>query len=177
MIVTTDPLIEDVLGSYRDACGRDLPGYRGHVYRTFNLARRLLPGSAHAEALAAVAAFHDIGIWADGTFDYLEPSSQRAAEYVREHLPQLDGAAIGHTIRLHHKLTSCLQQGGAGAEAFRRADLIDLTFGIVRFGLPRSFVTELRAAFPNAGFHRCLFRVAARWALRHPARPLPMLSW
>jgi hypothetical protein len=32
---------------------------------------------------------------------------------------------------------------------------------------------ELKAAFPNLGFHRMLLRRAGRWFLRHPLNPAP----
>lgn len=176
-LVPLEPLIEDVLGAWREALGSDLPGYRGHVYRTFNFACALAGSPRVARELAIASAFHDIGIWADSTFDYLVPSALRAANYVRQRQPSLDAGAIERVVLLHHKLTSCRAEEGLAAEAFRRADLVDLSFGLVGFGLPRSYVREVRATFPNAGFHRCLLRVASRWVLRHPTRPFPMLRW
>jgi hypothetical protein len=176
-LVTRDGLIDDVLGLYGEAIGGDLPGYRGHVYRTFNLAWSLTGYPADARDLAIAAAFHDIGIWSDGTFDYLAPSARRAAEYVEQHHLPIDVAALERVLLLHHKLTPCRGRGSQVAEAFRRADLIDLTFGLVKFGLPSQLIREMLSAFPNAGFHRCLLRVAWRWVCSHPARPLPMLRW
>jgi len=61
-------------------------------------------------------------------------------------------------IRLHHKLTRCVEGPDSLPEAFRRADLVDLSLGTIRFGLPRSFVRGVRDAFPNAGFHASLAR-------------------
>ena len=42
-VVTHQPLIEDVLGSAAEAIGADLPGYRGHVYRTYNVTAASTP--------------------------------------------------------------------------------------------------------------------------------------
>jgi hypothetical protein len=176
-LVFTDPLIDDVLGSWAEQIGRDLPGYRGHVYRTFNFARALSGTATDTRDLALAAAFHDLGIWAERTFDYLEPSALHAESYVAARQPLVDAEALRRTILLHHKLTSCERQGGARAEAFRRADLVDLSLGLIDFGLPSGFIREVRAVFPNAGFHRCLLRLASGWAFHHPTRPLPMLSW
>jgi hypothetical protein len=176
-VVTHQPLIEDVLGSAAEAIGADLPGYRGHVYRTYNFACALGGAPADAGDLAVSAAFHDLGIWTDRTFDYLEPSARRARNYVARSHPELDAAAIERIVLWHHRLRSCQAEAGVRGEAFRRADWLDLGLGLVRFRLPRSFVREVREAFPNAGFHGCLLREAARWAFRHPSRPLPMLSW
>ncbi|MEO5857807.1 MAG: hypothetical protein ABIR33_02545 [Pyrinomonadaceae bacterium] len=53
-------------------------------------------------------------------------------------------------------------------EAFRKGDLVDFSFGLFKCGLPGRFVSEVKAAFPNAGFHRCLVGIASRWIIRHP---------
>lgn len=62
-------------------------------------------------------------------------------------------------------------------DAFRRADLVDVSLGLMRSGLPRSFVRDVRRAFPNAGFHRRLLALGAQRARSHPLSPLPMLRW
>ncbi len=160
------------------------------MYRVFNLARALAglgddgapPGRSqtpgdHDEAIAVAAVFHDLGIWSDGTFDYLAPSGRRAAEHLAARGPSAHSDQVDRMIAFHHAMTSCRATAGPLAEAFRQADLIDVTLGALRFGLPRAFVREARAAFPNAGFHRCLLRVGAGWMARHPTRPLPMMRW
>ncbi|MBV2092751.1 MAG: hypothetical protein KUF72_17880, partial [Candidatus Thiodiazotropha sp. (ex Ctena orbiculata)] len=62
-------------------------------------------------------------------------------------------------------------------EVFRQGDLVDFSLGLLRFGIAKSTVQEVRAAFPNAGFHAALARRAGRWFLRHPLNPLPMMKW
>jgi hypothetical protein len=42
--------------------------------------RRLDP--EQLEKVAVAAAFHDLGIWTDGTFDYLPPSIRLAREWL-----------------------------------------------------------------------------------------------
>lgn len=42
---------------------------------------------------------------------------------------------------------------------------------------PASYVREVKAAFPNNGFHKCLARVATRWIIRHPLNPVPIIKW
>lgn len=173
-LIVRSGLIDDVLGAHEHALGRDLAGYRGHVYRSFNFARALAGYPADTAALAAAAAFHDLGIWTERTFDYLEPSARRAAAYVESRGLPVDVSGLRKVIDSHHQLS---RSDDSAAEAFRRADLVDLSWGWFRFGLPRGLVAEAQAAFPNAGFHRCLCRVGVRWACAHPLRPLPMLRW
>ena len=80
-------------------------------------------------------------------------------------------------VEMHHKLTPYRGEHAAIVEAFRRADLVDVTFGLVRFGLPSAWIGEVQAAFAEAGFHARIARALGGWALRHPLRPLPMLRW
>lgn len=174
-LIVRHALIDDVLGAHEQALGADLSGYRGHVYRTFNFVRALAGYPEDTRGLAVAAAFHDIGIWTDHTFDYLEPSARRALAYVGAREPAVNAVALRRVLDSHHKLTPCA--GDPLAEAFRRADLTDLTWGWFRFGLPRGLVADAQAVFPNAGFHRRLCRVAVRWLPAHPLRPLPMVRW
>jgi hypothetical protein len=176
-LISAHPLIDGVLEEVGLALGADLPAYRGHVYRVLNLSHTLLAEPRPSDTLALAAVCHDLGIWSAATFDYLEPSQRFAENWARARGLRVDLDMVGRMIALHHKLRPCAPEAGPEAESFRRADLIDLSLGLIRFGLPRAYLRELRAAFPNAGFHRCLARVGLRWWLHHPARPLPMVRW
>lgn len=117
-LVVEHPLIEEILGQWRDQIGAQWSGYRGHVYRMFNCCLALRACSAEETAkLAVAAAFHDLGLWSDRT--------------------------------LH----------------------------IIRFGIDRGVLKQLRRQFPNAGFHGFLAKTAAGWFLRHPLSPPPFLRW
>jgi hypothetical protein len=170
-------IVEDVLSAWSRTLGRDGPGYRGHVYRVLNFALALA-GEASApgdiDGLATALVFHDLGIWSDHTLDYLEQSAARARAYMATHLPAANSEAITQMIMLHHKVTPCPPDASPLAEAVRRADLVDLSLGMVRFGLAKEFVREVRAVLPNEGFHSSLARIWAGWIIRHPTRPLPM---
>lgn len=175
-LVLESALLDDVLETYRAAMGRDFRGYRGHVYRTFNFALALSGASQDSKELALAAAFHDIGIWTDGTFDYLEPSARRASQYVAARRLDVDVTELEHAVLHHHGLRS--RRGvSAFVEAFRRADWADVSWGLLSWGVPKELVRDAHAAFPNAGFHGCLLREGVRWAMRHPWRALPMLRW
>lgn len=135
------------------------------------------PGQDLPEAVAVAAAFHDLGIWTDATFDYLAPSVRLAAD----HLARTGGEALLPEVTAliveHHKLRAYRGPHAANVERFRRADLVDLSLGTIRFGLAPEFVGAVRAAFPNAGFHARLLQLTARQLLRTPWRPLPMMRW
>ena len=77
----------------------------------------------------------------------------------------------------HHKVTRYRNNAGPLVEAFRKADWVDVSLGALRFGLPASIVSDVRAAFPNAGFHRRLAELTFAQMRREPLRPLPMFRW
>jgi len=83
-----------------------------------------------------------------------------------------------HTIILwHHKLRHYKGQFASTVERFRRADLIDVSLGTIRFGVPRTYVRAVKQSFPNAGFHKRLILLTGRQLLRNPLNPLPMICW
>jgi hypothetical protein len=170
--------VEELIAAFAPALGGDLAGYRNHVCRVLNYYVALRPPADDLpEVVMIAAAFHDLGIWTARTFDYLEPSVRLAQAHLaglgREHL----GPEVAALISEHHKLRPFTGAYAATVEAFRRADLVDLSLGLLRGGLPASFVHAVKAAFPNAGFHRRLVQLTARQFLRTPWRPLPMLRW
>ena len=78
-------------------------------------------------------------------------------------------------IELHHKLTRCDDAHVTLTEPFRKADLVDLSIGLIPCGLSKGYITDVRSAFPNAGFHTCLVGLFLRSVIRHPLNPMPML--
>ncbi len=170
------PIIDEVLDAFRPALAGDLDGYRGHVYRVFNFSRALAGADGDLdEKLALAAVFHDLGIWSDGTIDYLGPSAGR----LRAHLagtPRADWSdELSRVVEMHHKLTPYRGEHARAVEAFRRADLVDLSRGLVRFGIPRLLLRDIRTAFPYRNFHTRVVALVGAWAIGHPFRPLPML--
>jgi hypothetical protein len=85
-MVTSIPIVEEVLDQYATALGQDFIGYRNHVHRVVNLCLAVTPGSRdHLEKIAVAAAFHDLGIWTAHTWDYIAPSVSLAREYLVAH--------------------------------------------------------------------------------------------
>jgi len=171
-------IAETVLDKFRPDLGADFEAYRNHIRRVLNFYSALDPaGSDPSEAVQLAAAFHDLGIWTDDTFDYLAPSVKRA----RAHLDSSGQLPLFPEVSLliagHHKIRPYLGEFALPVERFRRADFVDLSLGLLRFGLPASFVREVRAAFPNAGFHGRLASLTLKQAARNPLRPLPMFRW
>lgn len=172
------PEVDGILALHAEALGGAFQGYRNHATRVLHLLFALAPGLRAAPgALLVAAACHDLGIWTAGTFDYLEPSCALARRHLAERGLSGSSEAVARIIQWHHKLRTYRGPDAEVVEAFRRADLVDLSLGTIRFGLAPEFVGAVRAAFPNAGFHARLLQLTARQLLRTPWRPLPMMRW
>ena len=167
------PLIDETLEQWSDTIGRDLAGYRNHVYRMVNFTYAMGEFDEDTRRKIAIAGcFHDIGIWPTRSLDYLEQSAERAIEYLGENGMNGWQPQISEMICQHHKLRTYVSD--PIVEAFRKGDLVDFSLGLFKCGLPRSFVSEVKSAFPNTGFHKCLVGIASRWIIRHPLNPIPV---
>ena len=82
---------------------------------------------------------------------------------------------IAAMIWEHHKISRYRDVVFPLVEPFRRADLIDVSRGLVAFGLPRRTLTSVLSAWPSAGFHKRLVRLELQRLRTHPWNPLPML--
>ena len=166
-------IVEDVLREHAGPLGRDALGYRNHVYRVVNLCLAFGPDEDAVDKIAIAGVFHDLGIWTDGTFDYLPPSVRLAEAYLSGSGRESWTAEITSAILSHHKISAA---GAPGiAERFRRADWIDVTRGLRTFGLSRVVINEVFTAWPSAGFHRRLVELSFERLRTHPLSPLPML--
>jgi hypothetical protein len=171
-------LLDTVLAEWREAIGADYAGYRNHVYRVVHFCLALHPSTGDArDQIIVSACFHDLGIWSDRTVDYLPPSMERAAAYLRARQLAHWIPDVQAMIEFHHQLTAHQDRLHPVVEHFRQADLIDLSLGLVRCGLSRTYIGQVRAAFPNAGFHRRLARLAVDGFASHPLNPLPFFKW
>jgi len=172
------PLTDEILTSFALEIGADLAGYRNHIYRVLNFYRALsgIDGQP-SEAVQIAAGFHDLGIWSDNTLDYLPPSIRLATAYLEQRQrPELAGE-VSALILEHHKVRQYAGLHGSNVEAFRQADLVDVSLGLVHFTLPRRFIKSVQATFPDHGFHWMLMRLSLRQFMRTPLRPLPMFRW
>lgn len=92
MLLTEIATLDELLHAHAAALGGDFTGYRNHTHRVVNLCVALSSGEPEElQKMAIAAAFHDLGIWTDGTFDYLPPSKAVAGAEPR-HL-EVIGAA------------------------------------------------------------------------------------
>ena len=181
-IVLDEPQIEAILAVWREVIGVDYAGYRGHVYRVFNVCLRLRDCDDDARRKLAIAlAFHDLGLWSARTIDYLPPSEALAVAWLERNGLEAWREEIALMIRMHHRVRPWRDPATPLVETMRRADLVDFSRSLyVPFfcaGLPRRVLRELSAAIPNAGFRRFLLRTGRDWFVHHPLRLPPFLRW
>ena len=98
--------LDAILDRHAADLAADFTAYRNHAYRVATLCASQASGAPEAiEKIAIAAAFHDLGIWVDHTFDYLDPSVRLA----REHLLASGRAAwvpeVTAAILEHHRIT------------------------------------------------------------------------
>lgn len=167
-------LIDELLQLYRTELGPDLPRYRNHVCRVYTYCLLLDPSPANRESYAIAAVFHDIGIWTAHTIDYLQPSVVQARKYLADHDKKELVDDITRMIDWHHKTTRYKGQSEQLVETFRQADWIDVTLGLISFGISRKKIRAYRKQFPTLGFHRFLLKKILKNLFVHPLRPLPM---
>lgn len=174
--ITKNDMIDSILQSYKTELGNDFEQYRNHVYRVYNFAVPLVSSDQDAKTLSIAAAFHDLGIWTNKTFDYLEPSVHMAKQFSEAN--GLDSATIYEIetiIYFHHKISGI--KSSSLAEIFRQADLTDLSLGFIRCGRTPKNIKMIRNTFPNKGFHLNLTRLFIKNLFKNPLKPLPMYKF
>lgn len=170
--------VEEILSKWKTEIGGDFGGYKNHVYRMLNFCFALGDFCGEErEKIIIAGCFHDLGIWTSDTFDYLLPSIALAKDYLEkkglhEWIPEIE-----LMIAQHHKLGKYTDARNSPIETFRRGDLVDLSLGWVKCGLPKTYIRNVKKQFPNAGFHKSLVQTAGRWICRHPLNPIPVLKW
>ena len=106
-LLSTHPLVEEILDSHRDHAAGDERGwasYRGHVYRVFNLARAVVPDSDDRDdKLAIAAAFHDIDVFS--SLNYLGPSIRTMDAWLQRTGRDTWAEELAVIVAKHHHLT------------------------------------------------------------------------
>ncbi|MCV7408382.1 HD family phosphohydrolase [Mycobacterium florentinum] len=166
-ILRSLPLADEILESHRWHARGDNTGYdayKAHVYRIVNFARALTPSAPDLDdKLAIAAAFHDLAAF--DTLDYLVPSIEAQDAWLQETGRESWSDELALVIAEHHRLSRyrSARPHAALVETFRRADLVDVSQGLIRFGIPSSYVKEVRTAFDAGVFFK---RVVPSGALR-----------
>lgn len=177
-VETQIPLLDEILEPWKPIIGDDYVGYKNHVTRMLNFCFYLtIPSKEERKKLIIAAAFHDIGIWSDNTVDYLPPSLKQAREYLKANGLEDWTEEIELIINEHHKVRPFKDERYPLVEWFRRADLVDFSLGLIKNGVSKSFIDEVKEALPNAGFHKRLMQLIWKQIKKEPLNPAPMMKW
>ena len=174
-VLWSSPLAEEILESHRHYAYGDDAGYdayKAHVYRVINFARALAPNSTDRDDKLAIAgAFHDLAAF--DTIDYLVPSIEAQDAWLRGTGRDSWSNELALMVAEHHRLFRYkpTRPHAALVEAVRRADLVEVSQGRIRFGLPKPFVDDVRAAFDADEFFNRVVPSGAVRAVRKLQQP------
>ena len=172
------PLLEEIFTEWQELIGSEYKGYKNHVYRMIHFCLALKECTQEErEKIIIAGAFHDIGIWIENTVDYIPPSVPPAMEYLQSRDLAAWSTEVELMITEHHKINEYQDKTYPLVELFRKGDLVDFSFGLFKFGIPESYIKDVKSEFPNADFHKNLGKRAGRWFVKHPLNPVPMMKW
>lgn len=166
------------LAELRTLCGETDGPMERHGLRVYEIARELARRrglDVDTELLACVAWLHDAGLYPGAaSADTYVVDGRRLLERILASFEWPAGrvALAGDAVERHHELRPQWKRGGE-VELIRRADLLDISGGAVRFGLDRAWLRALFARVPRDGLVPEIARLVGG-ALRH--RPLTMLE-
>jgi hypothetical protein len=175
-LIYSNKIIEDLIQEFKPALGEDYSKYKNHVYRVFSNCILIDDQKINEDKYAIASVFHDIGIWTDNTIDYLEPSIEQAKIYLLRTNKKNVIDEVTHMIYWHHKINNYKGKYEEIVEAFRKADFIDVSLGLINFGFDRQTIKENNIKFPKLGFHIFLIKRIIKNFFRHPLKPLPMFK-
>lgn len=178
--VTADDLARspdelEALARLRAATG-DVDGpMERHGLRCYLICEKLAEQGGHqldGEVMLIAGLVHDIGLYEDASEGgvYVTDGRHFAEGMLRgrEEWPPERLRLLGEAIERHHEVRP-QWEAGAEVELLRQADLIELSGGLVPFGLDRGWIRGLWSAVPRDGIYGEVGKMVAR-ALRE--RPL-----
>lgn len=169
-------MIENILSNYKDKIGGDYLKYSNHAHRVLAFCTLLDASTENNDKYAIAAAFHDLGMWTDKTFDYLGPSISLCSDYLKKSGRQEWVDEISLMIDMHHKRSKYKGDFHSTVETFRRADWVDVSMGIKLFGLSKDDYSKIKKQYPTAGFHKFLVIQTIKNFFKSPFNPLPMFK-
>jgi HD superfamily phosphohydrolase len=176
--LTADEVVgSDAERACLDALRRAVGGGDGpmerHSLRVFLIAERLaqdLDRRVDREVLLCASLLHDVGAYPlAATDDVYTADGRRFAADVLERFrwPEIRMRALGDAIERHHELTQQWEYGPE-TELLRRADLIDVSGGIVPFELSRPWLRGLFTAVPRDGLYGELAKIVMQMLRERP---------
>ena len=173
------PAEREALSRLRTATGAIAGPMERHCLRCRHIAAEIAARRSwilDGEVLTVAAILHDVGLY---------PGVATGDAYVADGAALARSLLAGHgwspqriercaeTIDRHHELRS-QQRRGIEIEALRMADLVDVSGGLLRFGLDREWLRALRRSVPARGLFGELLREVGR-VLRERPLSLPRI--
>jgi hypothetical protein len=162
------------VAALRDAAGETGGPMERHGLRVFLIADRLATArelTVDREVLLIAGLLHDVGLYDAASHGgvYVKEGAEFTAELLsRQGWDEERIRLCFDAIERHHELRTQWDRG-AEVELIRRADLVDISDGLVRFGLSREWIRDLFKSVSREGTYRTIAYEVAR-VLRH--RPL-----
>ncbi len=169
----------DALGAVREASGESAGPMERHCLRVFAIACELAAErklEVDREVLLVAAFIHDLGLYDSVSRGgvYVKDGAEFAAELLAGHGWSDDRTKLcADAIERHHELRSQWTLG-TEVELMRRADLADISNGLVAFGLDRAWIRSLNAAISRDGTYREVTRLLGH-AMRQRPLTLPRI--
>ena len=167
------------LQKLREVTGESGGAMERHGLRVFLIADRLATArelKVDRELLLIAGLLHDVGLYDAASHGgvYVREGAEFTAELLRKHDWDEDRIRLCFdAIERHHELRSQWDRGDE-VELIRRADLVDLSRGLVRFGLSREWIRDLFRSVSREGTYRTIGYDVAR-VLRHRPLTLPQI--
>jgi HD domain len=167
------------LAALRGATGEAGGPMERHGIRVFLIADRMATArelEVDREVLLIAGLLHDVGLYDAASHGgvYVKEGAEFTAEIL--HKCGWDDARVQlcfDAIERHHELRSQWDRGDE-VELIRRADLVDLSDGLVRFGLSREWIRDLFKSVSRDGTYRTIGYEVAR-VIRHRPLTLPQI--
>jgi HD domain-containing protein len=167
---------QDALQAVRSASAETSGPMERHCLRVFRISCKLADRrglTVDREVLLVAALIHDLGLYDSISRGgvYVKDGAEYAAELLAKHgWDETRISLCADSIERHHEIRPQWKRGDE-VELLRRADMVDLSSGLIAFGLPRPWLRELFREIPRDGAYREVGRLVGH-ALRE--RPLTM---
>ena len=157
------------LETLRAAAGADSPMER-HCLRQFAIAERLAGDREFDRELLLCACWlHDVGLYTHSRDPYVTEGARVAARVLEPFAwPPERLQRCMNACEQHHAPRSRMAMG-LEVELVRRSDLVDVTAGLVNFGLDRGWLRDLFREVPREGLWRLIAAAVLSELCHRPA--------
>ena len=163
------------LEKLREVTGESGGPMERHGLRVFLIADRIATARSlevDREVLLIAGLLHDVGLYDEASHGgaYVLDGAEFTADLLRQQAWDADRIRVCFdAIERHHETRSQWDRGEE-VELIRRADLVDLTSGVVRFGLTGEWLRDLFESVPRNGTYPTIGREVAKQLLHRPLK-------